>query len=171
MAFVSPVGYQPVYNPAVPFRQPVFGNLRPGMSVYIQGMVPHHSKTFSVNLSCGQFNGSDIAFHFNPRFDGKRVVFNTFQGGSWGGEEKKKDGFPFNKGGYFEMVIFANPGGYQVNVNGSPFYHFNHRIPLERVDNVHVDGEVNIQSLSVVGGGGGGVGGPAYPPGGVSIRG
>ncbi|KAM3911699.1 galectin-4-like [Leptodactylus fuscus] len=169
MTFVSPLGYQPAYNPPVPFRNPIYGGLQPGMSVYIQGMIPHHASRFCVNFACGQYDGSDIAFHFNPRFDGKdKVVFNTLQSGSWGGEEKKKDGFPFHKGRHFELVFFVNPGGYQVNVNGSFFYEYQHRIPLESVDNVQVDGDVTIQSLSVVGGGGGGpMMTPAYPSDGV----
>ncbi|XP_075042937.1 galectin-4-like [Mixophyes fleayi] len=163
MAFVSPQGYQPAYNPAIPYRSPIYGGLRPGMSVYIQGSVPQRVNRFCVNFSCGQYDGTDIAFHFNPRFDGKNnVVFNTFQSGSWGNEEKRKDGFPFNKGVHFELVFMVNPGGYQVNVNGSHFYEYRHRIPLQRVECIHVDGDVNINSVTVVGGGGGG--GPMMAP-------
>ncbi|XP_053329949.1 galectin-4-like [Spea bombifrons] len=168
MAFVPAPGFQPLYNPPIPFRSPIYGGLRPGMSVYIQGEVPHHVTRFAVNFSCGPYDGADIALHFNPRFDGKdKVVFNSFQDGSWGPEEKKRDSFPFHKGRHFELVFFINPGGYQVNVNGSPFYEYCHRVPFERVECVHVDGDVNIQSLSVVGGGGNLGGGamtfPAYP--------
>ncbi|KAG9478235.1 hypothetical protein GDO78_013305 [Eleutherodactylus coqui] len=170
MEYMSPMGYQPVYNPALPFRNPIYGGLRAGMSVYIQGEIPHHVHRFCVNFLCGQMDGADIAFHFNPRFDGKdRVVFNTFQSGSWGGEEKKKDGFPFHKGKHFELVFFINPACFQVNVNGSPFYEFQHRIPLERVESVQVEGDVTIQSLSIVGGGGGGgpMTTPSFPSGGM----
>ncbi|XP_056395857.1 galectin-4-like isoform X2 [Hyla sarda] len=147
----------------VPFKQPIYGGLRIGMSVHIQGVVPHHVNRFHVNFSCGQHHGADIAFHFNPRWDGKdKVVFNSLQSGSWGHEEKKKDKFPFHKGGHFDLAFFANLGGFQVNVNGSHFYDFNHRIPLERVDCVQVEGDVNIRCLSIVGGGGGG--GPMVTP-------
>ncbi|XP_068106715.1 galectin-4-like [Hyperolius riggenbachi] len=163
MAFVPAVGYQPMYNPTTPFRNPIYGGLRPGMSVWIQGTVPHHVSKFAVNLSCGQFDGCDIAFHFNPRFDGKnKVVCNTFQGGSWGSEERRKDNFPFHKGTHFDMVIMVNPGSYQVNVNGMPFYEYRHRVPMERVQCVHVEGDVTIQNVTVVGGGAP-MGGPAYP--------
>ncbi|KAM8952254.1 galectin-4-like [Pelodytes ibericus] len=170
MAFIAAPGYQPVYNPSIPFRHPIYGGLRAGMSVYIQGLVPHHVNKFAVNFSCGQYDGTDIAFHFNPRFDGKnRVVCNSFSGGSWGREEKKKDSFPFHKGQHFELVIFVNGANYQVNVNGSRFYEYIHRVPLERVQSVHVEGDVTIQSLSVVGGaaqmGGGVMPLPGYPAG------
>ncbi|XP_029427189.1 galectin-4-like isoform X2 [Rhinatrema bivittatum] len=124
---------------------------------------------FHVNFACGQYDGADIAFHFNPRFDGRdKVVFNSFEGGSWCSEEQKKD-MPFQKGEHFELVFLINSNFYQVNVNGAPFYEFSHRIPLERVESLHVDGEVTIQSVNIIGGGfQGGMGGgmvptPSYP--------
>ncbi|XP_063794662.1 uncharacterized protein LOC134949898 [Pseudophryne corroboree] len=170
MAFVPAMGYQPVYNPSIPHRSPIHGGLQLGMSVYIQGSIPHHINRFHVNFCCGQqYNGTDIAFHFNPRFDGKnKVVFNTFQSGSWGSEEKKKDGFPFHKGGHFELVFLVNLSGFQVNVNGSPFYEYRHRIPIQRVDSLIVDGDVSLRSVTIVGGGGP-VTAPSFPPGGGSI--
>ncbi|XP_053577566.1 galectin-4-like [Bombina bombina] len=177
MAFVPAPGYQPVYNPALPYRCPVYGGLRAGMSVYIQGTIHPHVNQFVVNFSCGQYDGADIALHFNPRFDGSnRIVLNTFQRGSWGAEEDRRDLFPFHRGQHFEIVFFVNPGGYQVTVNGSPFYQFNHRIPLERVETIHVDGNLTIQSLNIIGGGGGGMGGgvmplPAYPSGNLPVMG
>ncbi|XP_018432404.1 PREDICTED: galectin-4-like [Nanorana parkeri] len=168
MAFVPAQGYYPLYNPPIPCRSPIYGGLRAGMAVYINGMIPHHANTFAVNFSCGQYDGSDIALHFNPRFQGKdSVVFNSFQSGNWGGEENRKDGFAFRKGSPFEMVVLINPGGFQVNVNGAPFYEFRHRMPMERVECVHVTGDVTIQSITTVGGGALMGGGPSYQPGGA----
>lgn len=71
--------------------------------------------SFAVNMGCGQYDGTDIALHFNPRFEGRdTVVFNTFQSGSWGGEERKNEGIPFRRGNPFEMAILVQPGSYQV---------------------------------------------------------
>nr|XP_033809499.1 galectin-4 [Geotrypetes seraphini] len=170
MMFVPAPGYQPMYNPAVPFHNPIYGGLRPGMSVYIQGTLAHHVKGFHVNFTCGQHEGSDIAFHFNPRFEGRdKVVVNSFEGGSWRSEEHKKD-MPFHKGKHFELVFIINSHCYQVNVNGSLFYEFTHRVPLERVECLQVAGDLTLQSVNIMGGGGfqGGMGGapmqtPSYP--------
>ncbi|MBN3318433.1 LEG4 protein, partial [Atractosteus spatula] len=142
----------------VPYLGPINGNLRAGMSIYIQGRVPHEitrllldTLRFHVNLQCGDFEGCDIAFHFNPRFDGwDKVVFNTFQNGSWEGEEKVRE-MPFRKGEHFELIIVVNMEGYQVNVNGRQFYLFQHRMPLERVSNLEIGGDVIIQSLNILG--------------------
>lgn len=70
---------------------------------------------------CGEFEGCDIAFHLNPRFNlWDKVVFNTFQNGVWEGEEKVRE-MPFRKGDHFEMVIAINSEGYQVFLYTLPF--------------------------------------------------
>uniref|UniRef100_A0A8C3I1T3 Galectin n=1 Tax=Chrysemys picta bellii TaxID=8478 RepID=A0A8C3I1T3_CHRPI len=148
----------PISQP-LPHAVPIAGGLRPGMSIYVQGMVPHHTKRFRVNFSCGPEKGADIALHFNPRFDsGDKIVLNSFQRGKWAKEEHKHD-MPFHKGQHFEMVFNITPEGYRITVNGAPCYEFRHRIPPEQVQVVDVDGDLELQSLNVIGGGmmGGGV--------------
>ncbi|XP_055369826.1 galectin-4-like isoform X3 [Betta splendens] len=159
--FVAPPGYQPIYNPALPYLGPIYGGLRDGVSIYFQGTVPHHINRFFINLLCGESESSDIALHFNPRFDGKdKVVFNTCQNGSWESEEKVRS-MPFSKGKAFEMLISATSHGYKIKVNGNEFHHFKHRIPMERVRAMHIAGDVSIQTINVIGGGypGAGMGG------------
>nr|XP_045235513.1 galectin-4 isoform X2 [Macaca fascicularis] len=107
MAFVPAPGYQPTYNPTLPYYKPIPGGLSVGMSVYIQGVANEHMRRFFVNFAVGQDPGADIAFHFNPRFDGwDKVVFNTLQGGKWGSEERKRS-MPFKKGAAFELVFLV----------------------------------------------------------------
>ncbi|KAF4091857.1 hypothetical protein AMELA_G00041290 [Ameiurus melas] len=177
MAFVAPPGYQPIYSPCIPYVGPINGGLRAGMSLYVQGKIEHHISRFHINLMCGEFEGCDIAFHFNPRFEfWDKVVFNTFQNGAWEGEEKVHQ-MPFHKGKHFELVIVVNSMGYQVNVNGQELYLFQHRMPVERVCAMEIGGDVSIDSINIIGGMqdmgggfpggmGGGMGG-GYPGGGA----
>ncbi|XP_067412827.1 galectin-4 [Emydura macquarii macquarii] len=169
MAFIPAPGYYPTYNPPLPYVTPIAGGLRPGMSIYVQGVVPHHTKRFRVNFSCGQQQGADIALHFNPRFEsGDTVVFNSFQG-KWAKEERKQ-AMPFHKGQPFELVFIVTGEGYTITVNGAPYYQFRHRIPPERVQVVDVDGDLELQSLNIIGGsvmmGGGGM---SYPQPGMPV--
>lgn len=70
-------------------------------------------RRFAINLRCAESESSDIALHFNPRFDGKdKVVFNAFKGGSWGSEEFSQ--MPLTKGKAFEVVIKATSEAYKV---------------------------------------------------------
>jgi hypothetical protein len=67
-----------------------------------------------VNFAVGQSLEADVAFHFNPRFDGwDKVVFNSRQGGQWGSEEKKRS-MPFSKGKPFELVFMVQAEHYKV---------------------------------------------------------
>ncbi|XP_066559886.1 galectin-4-like isoform X2 [Amia ocellicauda] len=161
MAYFAPPGYQPQCNPIMPYLGPL--SLRPGMSVYIHGVIPHHITRFEVDLQCGEFEGTDIALHFNPRFDGwDKVVFNTFRDGCWEGEERVRE-MPFRKGESFELIIIASAEGYQINVNGRQFYMFQHRVPLERVSALRIQGDVTLETLNIIGGGGMGYQGGNLP--------
>uniref|UniRef100_A0A8C2YRQ8 Galectin n=1 Tax=Chinchilla lanigera TaxID=34839 RepID=A0A8C2YRQ8_CHILA len=152
MAYVPAPGYQPTYNPTLPYNRPIPGGLSVGMSVYIQGVAHENMNRFFVNFVVGSSPGSDIAFHFNPRFDGwDKVVFNSQQGGRWGQEERKKS-MPFKRGSAFELVFMVLPEHYKVVVNGNPFYEFQHRLPLQMVTHLHVDGDLKLQSINFLGG-------------------
>ncbi|XP_037124557.1 galectin-4-like [Syngnathus acus] len=158
MSFLAPPGYQPVYSPSIPYLGPIYGGLREGASIYIQGLVPDKITRFSVNLLCGQSDSSDVALHFNPRFDGwDKVVFNSRQNAAWDAEEKIRD-MPFSKGKAFEMVIVCSLEGYQFKINGKDFYTFKHRLPLARVRGMEIAGDVSIQTINVIGAGGSGMG-------------
>ncbi|XP_077579161.1 galectin-4-like [Stigmatopora nigra] len=160
MAFMAPPGYQPVYNPAIPYLGPIYGGLREGASIYLQGSVPDKITRFFVNLLCGQSECSDIAVHFNPRFDGwDKVVFNSRRNNTWDAEEKIRS-MPFGKGETFEIVITCSPHDYQFKVNGEVLYTFKYRLPLAQVCAIQIGGDVVIQSINVIGGGGIGGGFP-----------
>ncbi|XP_077422070.1 galectin-4-like [Vanacampus margaritifer] len=154
MSFLAPPGYQPVYGPSIPYLGPIYGGLREGASIYIQGSVPDEITRFFINLLCGQSESSDVALHFNPRFDGwDKVVFNSRHDATWDAEEKIRD-MPFSKGKAFEMVIVCSPEGYQFKINGKDFHTFKHRLPLARVRGLQIGGDVSIQTINVIGAGG-----------------
>ncbi|XP_069577036.1 galectin-4-like isoform X16 [Brachyistius frenatus] len=168
MPFVAPPGYQPVYGPKIPYLGPIYGGLRDGVSIYIQGSTPEDITRFFINLHCGESESSDIAMHFNPRFDGwDKVVFNSCQKGDWQSQEKIRS-MPFSKGKSFEMVIMVTSQGYQIKVNGKDFHMFPHRLPVERVCAMQIGGDVSVQTINVIGGGmGGGKGQGGHPGGGA----
>ena len=67
------------------------------------------------------YNDREIAFHFNPRFEGSRyAVCNTRQLGNWGSEERKMQ-MPFQKGSLFEICFEVDSSAFKVSGN-SPLF-------------------------------------------------
>jgi len=125
---------------------PVPMNVFPGRVITISGRSNNNASRFELNLLAGNYNGADVAFHFNPRFDQHEVVRNSCQGGGWGAEEKQ-GGFPLHPGQPFEIQIVCFPEHYQVNCNGHAWFTFRHRIPYQNVQALQVKGDVQITNV------------------------
>lgn len=139
-----------VYNPPTPFLHPLpGGQLKPGLLVYISGRPHSEANSFSINFQCGSL-GSDVAFHFNPRFRHKEIVRNTFQDGDWGPEEKKCHGFPFAPGVHFDLLIRVLDAAFDVAVNGQHHVQYQHRLqPLQCVSHLGIEGDVLLASCKL----------------------
>ncbi|VFV19204.1 galectin-4 isoform 2 [Lynx pardinus] len=61
MAYVPAPGYQPTYNPTLPYNKPIPGGLCIGMSVYIQGVASEHMKRRPSSFLLGK--GSSVPLH------------------------------------------------------------------------------------------------------------
>uniref|UniRef100_A0A674N2W5 Galectin n=1 Tax=Takifugu rubripes TaxID=31033 RepID=A0A674N2W5_TAKRU len=114
----------------IPYMGPIYGGLKDGMSVNIQGTAHEDMDSFMINLRSAESESSDIALHFNPRFTGwDKVVFNSFENDSWGSEEKIRS-MPFTKGQPFKIVFMVTTEGYQV---GQRTLEFNHQLNVSFV--------------------------------------
>ena len=87
-----------------------------GRVLYINGRSNNNASRFEFNLMNGTYDGADVAFHFNPRFDQREAIRNACQGGGWGAEEKQ-GGFPLQPGQDFEIQIVCFPEHYQVRID------------------------------------------------------
>ncbi|KAG5837431.1 hypothetical protein ANANG_G00239180, partial [Anguilla anguilla] len=137
----------------IPHVGPIYGGVRKGMYLYFRGKIDDDISRFNINLQYGEKEDCEKALHFNPRFEPTQVVvFNTFRNGTWEKEERV-DEMPFTKGEDFELVINVTPKGYQFIVNGRLFYLFMHRMPVEQVSTLAIDGDISIESINTIGSG------------------
>ncbi|XP_055991661.1 galectin-4-like [Sorex fumeus] len=149
MTFMPAPGYHPTYNPTLPFSKLIPYDLNVGTFVYIQGVAFKNMQRFVVNFALGPDPvAHDIAFHFNPRFDGwNKVIFNSRLSGQWGQEEELRR-IPFKNGEHFEMLVIVKQEHYKVLVNKQFFYEFRLRTPLQKVTHLYVDGDMTLQSVN-----------------------
>ncbi|XDA80371.1 hypothetical protein R6Z07F_010350 [Ovis aries] len=141
---------QPPYiNLPVPFTGRIEGGLQDGHKVTFMGRVLSTDENrFSVNFQTGISDTNNIAFHFNPRFDGGGyVVCNTRQQGNWGPEEKKMQ-MPFQKGSEFEICFDVDRSSFKVTVNGSLFLDYAHRVPFDQVNAISICGCMHVSYIS-----------------------
>ncbi|XP_060717027.1 cytolytic toxin-alpha-like [Tachysurus vachellii] len=137
----------PVCNPSKPYLRSIPGGLRPGLALFFQGVVPSDCKRFEINLKTGLSDQDDIAFHFNPRMSS--VVLNSRRNGTWDKNLVETPGGPFVCGAVFDIIVVIKPECYEVMVNGQVSYTFEHRIPVDKVTTLNIDGDVFMNSFAL----------------------
>ncbi|XDB60746.1 hypothetical protein ABFV05_014362 [Capra hircus] len=139
----------PYINPPVPFTGRIEGGLQDGHKVTVMGRVLSTDENrFQVDFQMGMSDTNNVAFHFNPRFEGSGcVVCNTMQLGNWGPEEKKMQ-MPFQKGSLFEICFKVDSSSFKVTVNGSLFLDYAHRVPFDQVNDISIGGCVHVSYIS-----------------------
>ncbi|NP_001034900.1 lectin, galactoside-binding, soluble, 9 (galectin 9)-like 4 [Danio rerio] len=138
----------PFLSPSIPFIGPLLGGLQEGKTLIIIGRVLPNADIFGVNLQHAAKCGTDIALHFKPCFDvgPAHIVFNTFEKGNWGPEEKST--CPFVKGQPFTLEIHVTKEAYKVSVNGQHLADYKHRIPFTLVDTILVPLMVELDFIA-----------------------
>ncbi|KAF5896902.1 uncharacterized protein DAT39_013383, partial [Clarias magur] len=132
----------PISKPAVPYTGEIPGSVKPDMAIVFQGTVPVDATSFAINFKTGPSENDDTAFHYNPRI-GDCTALNCKRNGSWETQENACHN-PFTRGGAFIIVVVINSDGYQVYVNGIKHCTFPHRLPLEKVSNINIRGNVSL---------------------------
>ncbi|CAH0698397.1 unnamed protein product [Spodoptera exigua] len=147
---ISFEGLNPPQDPKlmIPCVVPIPGDMRPGRTMRVKGVTPCGVKRFAINIQCGPklYPHEDIAFHFNPRFCQKAVVRNHFTCSGWGPEETQGP-LPLSSGEPFEVFIHCYEHAFKAFLNGSEICDFSHRIPIERISHVMIDGDALIYQI------------------------
>ncbi|XP_060032336.1 galectin-12 isoform X2 [Erinaceus europaeus] len=139
----------PTFHPVVPYVTTIFGGLRAGKMVMLQGVVPLKAHRFQVDFQCGCSLDPrpDIAFHFNPRFHTTKphVICNTLQGGHWQ-KEVRWPHLALQRGASFHLLFLFGNEEVKVSVNGQHFLRYRYRLPLSRVDTLGIFGDILVKA-------------------------
>ncbi|KAK6181409.1 hypothetical protein SNE40_009261 [Patella caerulea] len=130
------------FNAVFPDRR-----LREGVAVRIRGVILPDAQSFAVNFNCDS-DGENTGFHFNPR-QFSNIVLRNSKFGDWGEEETDSPDFPFHPGQYFDLLIIATQGRFNVYVNGKFFTLFNYRCPVEDMKYIYCGGDLSIADVDI----------------------
>ncbi|KAM5138531.1 galectin-12 isoform 2-T2 [Mantella aurantiaca] len=141
----------PVFYPIIPYACTIFGGVRPGRMILIQGNVGSNATRFQIDFQCGCSTcpRSDVAFHFNPRFCSSdvHIICNTLRKDHWL-DELKFSKVPLRKGESFVLLFLFLADKVKVSIGGKHFLDFTYRLPLKDVDALGIYGEVAIKEIS-----------------------
>ncbi|XP_023575673.1 galectin-9-like [Octodon degus] len=131
----------------LPHHVSIPGGLYPFRVITVSGIVLQNAKRFYINF-CTE---SDIAFHFNPRFDENTVVRNTEIQGVWGTEERSLPfNMPFRQGHSFTVSITCQAECYSVRVDDQHLLDYAHRLKgLQAIGHLEVGGDLELSKVSV----------------------
>ncbi|XP_074192613.1 galectin-12 isoform X2 [Rhinolophus sinicus] len=140
----------PVFHPVVPYVTTIFGGLRAGKMVMLQGVVPLKARRFQVDFQCGcsLHPRPDIAIHFNPRFYTTKphVICNTLHNGLWQAEARWPH-LALQRGASFLILFLFGNEEMKVSVNGQHFLRYRYRLPLSRVDTLGIFGDILVKAV------------------------
>lgn len=90
----------------------------------------------------------DIIMHLSVRCDEKVIVRNSFENGSWGTEDRF-GGNPIKANQMFEISIQVRNYDFKLSINGKHLCNFNHRLPYNLAQYIHVTGNCLIDHILV----------------------
>ncbi|XP_062870728.1 galectin-9-like isoform X2 [Trichomycterus rosablanca] len=129
----------------LPYKAVIRGGFYPGKAIIIQGSINPDADSFSINLR----HNSEIAFHFNPRFNENVVVCNSLMKDIWGPEERA-GGMPFYRGQQFTVNITCDFECFRVTVDGVQMFTYNHRhLLFQQIDILEVEGNISLRHVTV----------------------
>uniref|UniRef100_A0A8C4WKT4 Galectin n=1 Tax=Gopherus evgoodei TaxID=1825980 RepID=A0A8C4WKT4_9SAUR len=103
--------------------------------------------SFALNMGRA---GSDLALHFNPRFESHGdtciIICNSLQGGEWGQEQREPD-FPFQQGQDAKICISFDDQELTLALPGEQQLKFPNRLGLEAIEFFSVEGDFRVKSI------------------------
>ncbi|KAI6199673.1 Palmitoyl-protein thioesterase 1 [Aphelenchoides besseyi] len=152
----------PIIHPSLPFAADIPNGLFAGRSILVRGTVRESDyKRFNIDLCCGRLiNGDhrdDVALHFNPRFEKGSwlkkaenvIVFNSLQNNKWGMEHRVPNSLQVESS--FTLRILVLQDYYKITLNGKHCVDFIHRIPIDNVRCIYIDGSLSVEQLEYQG--------------------
>jgi len=120
-----------------------------GSRIFVRGYIQPGANRFELNLLQGYNDSDDIAFHFNPRFNERKIVKNYRRNGQWGQEENQPFPayMPLVPGQQVDLQIACLPDRYTVLMNNHPIADYAHKITPGSVMAVQYKGDITITGV------------------------
>lgn len=105
-----------------------------------------------INLQSGCVTQprDDVALHMSVRGSEQCIVRNYMASQVWGTEESF-GGMPLHPGQPFDILILCEATTFKIAINNVHFCMFQYRIPYFKIQFINIEGDVNVQSITLEG--------------------
>uniref|UniRef100_A0A8C3KRL2 Galectin n=1 Tax=Calidris pygmaea TaxID=425635 RepID=A0A8C3KRL2_9CHAR len=119
--------------------------MKAGDALKIKGKISEYADGFSVNLGC---KSSDLALHFNPRFNESVIVCNSRCSNAWQAEHRDKH-LCFSKGSTVKIVIEMLSQKFLVKLPDGHEVEFPNRHCYDKISYMSVKGGFRVTSFKL----------------------
>lgn len=140
--YLAPHHAAPPGSFTVPYKSIIRGGVQPGKVIIIQGVISPQGLDNRMEIFLRHKTG--IAFYYSPRFDENVIVWNSYEDGKWG-EQERSELVLFKRGEPMQVTICSSRLHYRVFVNAQQAHTYNHRyMKMEEIDVLEVSGDVQL---------------------------
>ncbi|XP_031344755.1 tectonin beta-propeller repeat-containing protein isoform X2 [Photinus pyralis] len=134
----------------VPVSIPIHSGCVPGTELLLTGCVADDVDRVGINLDLhityklrhkAYTELENTALHFNPRFTDDIIVRNSMIEGKWG-EEERDGNLPIKSGQEFSLKIISGTEEYIIDINGTRYCTYKHRLPPHSVITALIWGKI-----------------------------
>ncbi|NXT85475.1 LEG2 protein, partial [Zapornia atra] len=120
-------------------------DMKTGDTLKIKGKISDDFDGFSINLGS---SSSDLAFHFNPRFNESVIVCNSRCSNAWQ-SETRDDHLCFSKGSSTKIIIEMLEDKFQVKLPDGHEVEFPNRHSYDKIRYMSVKGGFRVTSFKL----------------------
>ena len=116
-----------------------------GGTMKIKGHISEDAESFAINLGC---KSSDLALHFNPRFNESVIVCNSLCSDNWQQEQRDKY-FNFYKGSTVKIIVEFLGDKFLVKLPDGHEVEFPNRHGYDKISYLNILGGFKVTSFKV----------------------
>ncbi|NXG63094.1 LEG2 protein, partial [Hemiprocne comata] len=119
--------------------------MKTGDSLKIKGKISDDADQFNIDLGC---SSSDLALHFNPRFNESVIVCNSRCSKVWE-TEHRDDHLCFSKGFFLWIAIEMKADKFEVKLPDGYEVEFPNRHCYDKIDYMSIKGDFRLTSFKL----------------------
>ncbi|NWI33343.1 LEG2 protein, partial [Sula dactylatra] len=120
-------------------------DMKTGNILKVKGKIADDAEHFSINLGC---SSSDLAFHFNPRFNESVIVCNSRCSQAWQ-EEQRDNHLCFSRGSIAKIIVEMLADKFRVKLPDGHEVEFPNRHSYSKISYMSVKGGFRVTSFKL----------------------